>query len=48
MHADQMEDMEVIPAGYIGALFGIDCASGDTFAAPRTALTMSSMFVATR
>jgi len=46
MHADQMEDMEVIPAGYIGALFGIDCASGDTFAAPRTALTMSSMFVA--
>ncbi len=33
MHADQMEDMESIPAGYIGALFGIDCASGDTFAA---------------
>ena len=46
MHADQMEDMESIPAGYIGALFGIDCASGDTFAAPGTTLTMSSMFVA--
>ncbi|MCD6487395.1 MAG: elongation factor G [Syntrophobacterales bacterium] len=46
MHADQMEDMEAIPAGYIGALFGIDCASGDTFASPGIALTMSSMFVA--
>ena len=46
MHADQMEDMEAIPAGYIGALFGIDCASGDTFTSPKTTLTMSSMFVA--
>ncbi|MEA3486780.1 MAG: elongation factor G [Thermodesulfobacteriota bacterium] len=46
MHADQMEDMEAIPAGYIGALFGIDCASGDTFTSPETTLTMSSMFVA--
>ncbi len=46
MHADQMEDMEAISAGYIGALFGIDCASGDTFASPGTTLTMSSMFVA--
>ncbi|MBW2650057.1 MAG: elongation factor G [Deltaproteobacteria bacterium] len=46
MHADQMEDMKAIPAGYIGALFGIDCASGDTFTSPGTTLTMSSMFVA--
>ncbi|MBW2675182.1 MAG: elongation factor G, partial [Deltaproteobacteria bacterium] len=46
MHADQMEDLDAIPAGYIGALFGIDCASGDTFASPGTTLAMSSMFVA--
>ena len=45
MHADQMEDIKHIPAGYIGALFGIDCASGDTFAAPGLDLTMTSMYV---
>jgi len=45
MHADQMEDISEIPAGYIGALFGIDCASGDTFAAPGLDLTMTSMYV---
>jgi elongation factor G len=45
MHADQMEDIKSIPAGYIGALFGIDCASGDTFTAPGISLTMTSMYV---
>jgi elongation factor G len=45
MHADQMEDIDVIPAGYIGALFGIECSSGDTFVSPGTNLTMTSMFV---
>jgi len=45
MHADQMEDMESVSAGVIGALFGIECSSGDTFVAPGLNLTMTSMFV---
>jgi elongation factor G len=45
MHADQMEDIDAIYAGYIGALFGIDCASGDSFVAPGLSLTMTSMYV---
>jgi elongation factor G len=45
MHAKQMEDIETISAGYIGALFGIECASGDTFVNPGLRLTMTSMFV---
>jgi len=45
MHADQMEDIEAIPAGYIGALFGVECASGDTFVSPGLNLAMSSIYV---
>ncbi len=45
MHADQMEDITEIPAGYIGALFGIDCASGDTFTSPGIRYSMTSMHV---
>ncbi len=45
MHADQMEDIAEITAGYIGALFGIDCASGDTFVSPGLNLSMTSMYI---
>jgi len=45
MHADQMEDIDEVSAGYIGALFGIDCASGDTFVSPGLNVTMTSMFI---
>ncbi|XP_043115450.1 elongation factor G, mitochondrial [Puntigrus tetrazona] len=46
LHADQMEDVEVVFAGDICALFGIDCASGDTFTAcSNTHLSMESIHV---
>ncbi|MFC1567486.1 elongation factor G [Thermodesulfobacteriota bacterium] len=45
MHADQMEDITAVPAGYIGALFGVECASGDTFVSRGTNLSMTSMFI---
>lgn len=45
MHADQMEEIELVPAGYIGALFGVECASGDTFTSPDFRYSMTSMHV---
>jgi elongation factor G len=45
MHADQMEDVEYLRAGYIGALFGIECSSGDTFVSPGINMTLTSMYV---
>jgi len=45
MHAEQMEDVDGLKAGYIGALFGIECASGDTFVSPGLNMTMTSMYV---
>ncbi len=45
MHADQMEDVDHLRAGYIGALFGIECSSGDTFVSPGLNMTMTSMYV---
>jgi elongation factor G len=45
MHSDEMEEIEEAGGGDIVALFGIDCASGDTFTSPDVSVSMSSMFV---
>ena len=45
MHADEMEEIEESSAGDIVALFGVDCASGDTFTSNDISYSMSSMHV---
>jgi len=44
MHADQMEEILEASAGDIIALFGVDCASGDTFTGGER-ISLSSMHV---
>lgn len=45
MHADHMEDINEAGCGDIVALFGIECASGDTFCDPSLNYSMTSMYV---
>ena len=45
MHSNEMEDVAEVGAGEICAVFGVECASGDTFTDGNLPYTMSSMFV---
>ncbi len=45
MHAESTEDIDSAGSGEIVALFGIDCASGDTFTEPGLDYSMTSIFV---
>ncbi|KAK1996489.1 translation elongation factor G [Colletotrichum falcatum] len=45
MHSNEMEDVNEVGAGEICAVFGVDCASGDTFTDGNLPYTMSSMYV---
>lgn len=45
MHANDMEEITKIGAGEICAMFGVDCASGNTFTNGDVSYTMTSMHV---
>lgn len=45
MHSNELEDVPDIGAGEICAVFGVDCASGDTFTDGTLGYSMTSMFV---
>jgi elongation factor G len=46
MHSDEMQDIDDTSAGDIVALFGVDCASGDTFTDGKVNVAMTSMHIA--
>lgn len=45
MHSNEMEDVQEVGAGEICAVFGVDCASGDTFTDGNLPYVMTSIFV---
>jgi elongation factor G len=45
MHSNDMEEVNEIGAGEICAVFGVECASGDTFTDGQLGYSMSSMYV---
>jgi len=45
MHADSMVDIKEAESGDIVALFGVDCASGDSIVSPGLNMTMTSIYV---
>jgi elongation factor G len=45
MHSDEMEEIDSCGSGDIVAMFGIDCASGDTFTDDRISYSMTSMHI---
>ncbi len=45
MHSNEMEEIEACGSGDIVALFGVDCASGDTFTSEEISCSMTSMHI---
>jgi len=45
MHSDEMESIDKAECGDIVALFGVDCASGDTFCAPGVDIEVAAMHI---
>jgi elongation factor G len=45
MHADTMAEIQEAGSGDIVALFGVECASGDTFCSPGLNLAMTAIYV---